>query len=102
MSEEDAVEEREVRLRYCKDPSKWLSEQLGRDIKPGESSLVDAVEDIDVDGKVPVDVLMVIIGKALIRTATVREWAAFKRLCEMIAPTVDMAVEVWCWRKTHQ
>lgn len=96
------IEKKNVELKYVDDTSKWLEEQTGERIIYGRKpTMLDLADKIKIDENTPVDVLMAIIGKALMRTGTNREWVAYKYLCSYIAPALDQAIEIRTFVDTH-
>jgi len=66
--------------------------------KPG---MLDLCDEISPDENTPDDVLLGIIGKALMEIATTREWSAFKWLCGKYGNSVDQAIELRTFGDTH-
>ena len=62
--------------------AEWLQKQTGKKLTFGQNSLLDLVDDISPTEDTPVDVLLAIVGKALIKVATIREWHAYAWLCK--------------------
>jgi len=72
--------------------------KLGDGEKP---TMLDLCDKIKSDEHTPDEVLLAIVGKALIRTATNREWLAFKWLASKYAGGIDQAIEIRTFVDTH-
>ena len=80
----------------------YLEEKTGKKIVYGQNpTMLDLCDEIIPDKDTPNDVLLGIVGKALMRKATGREWAAFKWLAGKYGNGIDMAIELRTFIDTH-
>ena len=80
----------------------YLEKKTGKEIIWGRKpTLLDLCDEVIPDKDTPDDVLLGIIGKALMRKATEREWIAFKWLADKYGNGVDQAIELRTVVGTH-
>lgn len=81
----------------------YLEKKTGKELIQGQKpTMLDLSGEIVPDNDTPDDVLLAIIGKALMAVATAREWTAFKWLASKYGNGVDMAIELRTFCDTHK
>jgi len=84
------------------DTKEYLESTTGKKLGEGEPpTMLDLCDEIIPDKDTPDDVLLAIVGRALVKVGTTREWSAFKWLTSKYGCGVDQAIEIRTFVETH-
>lgn len=85
------------------DAKEYLEKTTGKKLVLGQKpTMLDLCDEIIPDESTPDDVLLGIVGKELMETATIRAWNAFKWLASKYGNGIDVALELRTFIDTHK